>query len=499
MKMIRVFLYILLIALLGIIPAMAADTTVEEYRVVFYGIAPPDQTIYYDNVIVTGSDEITLVINGTPFHFPPGGGAAQVAKTPFDIYVTLEKVDKYHWDYIVHNDYEFLTPVDVRFLLSDNVTLTNGSNCGPLTIIGEDTIAPMAIPAHGTGSVHLGVPVLSGVTGTFSYEVNQSYLDFTAADTMDIDRTVSPVISVEKSFNGTAWKAIYTVENPGEDEIDADITFWYELREDLMGTSRTDLGNTSVTIPGKEEWTTTHTIVTDGKVPVFYLQADAHATDTVGYTITPAYPVYAKTPGDNTPPNVENITNYIIGEGLVAGVPLTVTYQDDDDDDDDDDGPTPGPTETQGPGPGPTDGPGPGPGPDGTPVQIGEEGTTEPFGGLAELFPGVSGLTFAGGIPWWVWLLLLIFLGAFLFLILKRTTDFESDIREGPAPLTVNFTDLSTNNPTTWHWDFGDGATSDEQHPVHTFAGAGTYTVTLTVHNRLGDHARTKNEEIKVT
>lgn len=503
MKTLHASLCIFLIALFGIIPAMAADTTIEEYRVVFYSIAPADQTIYYDNVIVTGSSEITLAINGTPFHFPPGGGAAQVPKTPFDIYVTLEQVDKYHCDYIVHNDYEFLTPVEVRFPPSDNVTLINGTNCGPLTVIGEDTIAPMVIPAHGNGSVRLSVPVLSGVTGTYSYEVSQSYLNFTAADTVDIETTVSPVISVEKSFNGTAWKVIYTVGNPAEDEIHADITFWYELREDVMGTNQTDLGNASVTIPGGEEWTTTHTVVTDGKVPVFYLQADAHARDTIGYTITPAYPVYAKTPGDYAPPDVETITNYIIGEGLVAGFPLSVTYQDgdDDDDDDDDDDPTPPPTETQGPEPNPTDGPGPGPGPgpDGTPGPIGEEGSTEPSGGLAELFPMIGGLSMAGGIPWWVWLLLLIFLGAFLFLILKRTTDFESDVREGAAPLTVTFTDLSTNNPSTWHWDFGDGTTSDEQHPVHTFAGPGTYTVTLTVHNRLGDHSRTRNEEITVT
>lgn len=32
-----------------------------------------------------------------------------------------------------------------------------------------------------------------------------------------------------------------------------------------------------------------------------------------------------------------------------------------------------------------------------------------------------------------------------------------------------------------WHWDFGDGATSTEQHPLHTYAQPGTYMVTLTV------------------
>jgi len=50
----------------------------------------------------------------------------------------------------------------------------------------------------------------------------------------------------------------------------------------------------------------------------------------------------------------------------------------------------------------------------------------------------------------------------------------------------VQFTDTSTNSPTSWAWDFGDGATSTAQHPTHAFAAAGTYTVTLTVANASG-------------
>jgi PKD repeat protein len=53
-------------------------------------------------------------------------------------------------------------------------------------------------------------------------------------------------------------------------------------------------------------------------------------------------------------------------------------------------------------------------------------------------------------------------------------------------PLTVQFTDLSLGNPTSWHWDFGDGRTSTEQNPTHTYASPGTYTVTLTVTNAHG-------------
>ena len=48
----------------------------------------------------------------------------------------------------------------------------------------------------------------------------------------------------------------------------------------------------------------------------------------------------------------------------------------------------------------------------------------------------------------------------------------------------ITFTDTSTMgdaNISTWSWDFGDETNSTEQNPTHTFAAAGTYTVTLTV------------------
>lgn len=52
--------------------------------------------------------------------------------------------------------------------------------------------------------------------------------------------------------------------------------------------------------------------------------------------------------------------------------------------------------------------------------------------------------------------------------------------------LTVICTDLSFGNPTSWHWDFGDGTSSTEQNPTHTYASPGTYTITLTVTNAYG-------------
>ncbi|MFP4622838.1 MAG: PKD domain-containing protein [Gemmatimonadota bacterium] len=52
------------------------------------------------------------------------------------------------------------------------------------------------------------------------------------------------------------------------------------------------------------------------------------------------------------------------------------------------------------------------------------------------------------------------------------------------SDLTADFTDQSSDTDGTidsWAWDFGDGATSADQNPTHTYASGGTYTVTLTV------------------
>ncbi|UGV39705.1 PKD domain-containing protein [Methanococcoides orientis] len=60
--------------------------------------------------------------------------------------------------------------------------------------------------------------------------------------------------------------------------------------------------------------------------------------------------------------------------------------------------------------------------------------------------------------------------------------DFSANATRGTVPLTVNFTDNSSGLVDNWHWDFGDGNTSEEQSPVHEF-GAGNFTVNLTVSN----------------
>lgn len=44
----------------------------------------------------------------------------------------------------------------------------------------------------------------------------------------------------------------------------------------------------------------------------------------------------------------------------------------------------------------------------------------------------------------------------------------------------AQFTNLSSENAKTFEWNFGDGATSTERNPMHSYAEAGTYTVRLT-------------------
>jgi PKD repeat protein len=63
---------------------------------------------------------------------------------------------------------------------------------------------------------------------------------------------------------------------------------------------------------------------------------------------------------------------------------------------------------------------------------------------------------------------------------------FTVSATTGTAPFTVSFTDTSTNSPTSWLWDFGDGTTSNVASPSHTYAVPGTYSVSLTVTNAQG-------------
>ncbi len=52
---------------------------------------------------------------------------------------------------------------------------------------------------------------------------------------------------------------------------------------------------------------------------------------------------------------------------------------------------------------------------------------------------------------------------------------------QGNEPNTVNFFDESTGDPSSWEWEFGDGITSSEQNPIHTYSTPGEYIVSLSI------------------
>lgn len=62
----------------------------------------------------------------------------------------------------------------------------------------------------------------------------------------------------------------------------------------------------------------------------------------------------------------------------------------------------------------------------------------------------------------------------------------------------VSFSDLSINNATSWLWDFGDGNTSTDQNPTHTYQNEGTYTVILTATNQFGSDVVSQTNYITV-
>ncbi|MEW6212237.1 MAG: PKD domain-containing protein [Acidobacteriota bacterium] len=76
--------------------------------------------------------------------------------------------------------------------------------------------------------------------------------------------------------------------------------------------------------------------------------------------------------------------------------------------------------------------------------------------------------------------------------------DFSASPVSGNAPLTVQFTDLST-AATAWQWDFGDGGSSTQKNPSHTYQNAGSYSVVLTASNAAGMSVKTRIGYITVS
>jgi PKD repeat protein len=82
--------------------------------------------------------------------------------------------------------------------------------------------------------------------------------------------------------------------------------------------------------------------------------------------------------------------------------------------------------------------------------------------------------------------------------ISQPVANFVANKVNGCAPLTVQFTSLSTGNPSTYLWDFGNGNTSTLMNPSASYVNPGKYTVRLTVTNSAGSNQRTVNNYIDV-
>ena len=75
--------------------------------------------------------------------------------------------------------------------------------------------------------------------------------------------------------------------------------------------------------------------------------------------------------------------------------------------------------------------------------------------------------------------------------------NFSASPSSGKAPLQVNFTNESTGLVTSWLWSFGDGATSTDVSPVHTYNRPGTFTAKLTVYGPGGTGSKTLSIRVR--
>jgi len=74
-----------------------------------------------------------------------------------------------------------------------------------------------------------------------------------------------------------------------------------------------------------------------------------------------------------------------------------------------------------------------------------------------------------------------------------------SDFSKTINMLDVSFTDISSGNPTSWLWEFGDGTTSTNSNATHTYASAGTYLACLMVSNDCGENISCQNISVGQT
>ncbi|MBO2009022.1 GEVED domain-containing protein [Hymenobacter negativus] len=75
---------------------------------------------------------------------------------------------------------------------------------------------------------------------------------------------------------------------------------------------------------------------------------------------------------------------------------------------------------------------------------------------------------------------------------------FSTNYVAGACVNPIQFTDLTSNLPTSWLWNFGDGQTSTQQNPLHTYTNAGTYNVSLSATNSNGTASITRLNAVTI-
>lgn len=106
-----------------------------------------------------------------------------------------------------------------------------------------------------------------------------------------------------------------------------------------------------------------------------------------------------------------------------------------------------------------------------------------------------------------VWMLAILFISFFVVSCEKEeepegdapTAGFTADKTAVETGESIQFTDTSTESPTSWSWEFGDGNTSTSQNPTHSYDTEGTYSVSLTATNEFGSDEVTMTDYITVT
>jgi agmatine deiminase len=78
------------------------------------------------------------------------------------------------------------------------------------------------------------------------------------------------------------------------------------------------------------------------------------------------------------------------------------------------------------------------------------------------------------------------------------SANFDVGSTTGAAPYEAQFVDLSSGGASLWEWSFGDGESSADQNPVHTYLMDGAYTVSLTSRSAAGSDTLVRTDFIQV-